>query len=66
MSIPPEILFGVGILILLAVLVWAAIYNHRRNRRNDRISETATHELYAHPESYPEERKEFEKEVCKT
>lgn len=63
MNFSPEILYGVGIVILVIAFAWALIRKSARNRANDRIAEEATHELYEHPETYPERRRELQKEV---
>jgi hypothetical protein len=63
MQFSPEVLFGVGIVILVGAFAWALIRKANRNRANDRIAEQATHELYEHPETYPERREELKKEV---
>lgn len=63
MNFSPEILYGVGIVILVVAFAWALMRKATRNRANDRIAEQATHELYEHPETYPERREELKKEA---
>jgi hypothetical protein len=57
----PEIAYGIGALVLLAVLAWATWQYRNRNRANDRVTERATRELYQHPKSYNERK--FEKDL---
>ena len=59
----PEILYGVGALILLAALVWGVIQYKTRNKANDPITEAATREEYDHPDRYPEEEEEFREQI---
>jgi hypothetical protein len=56
MHIGPEIFFGIGAVILLAVIAWGVVRNRQRNRANDPITEAATREEYRHPNSYDEEK----------
>lgn len=63
MSIPPEVFYGIGTLVLLGALVWGVLYTRRRNRANDAITEKATHEIYTRPESYEREREELKKDI---
>jgi hypothetical protein len=48
----PELLFGVGVLILGVAIAWALVRNKYRNRANDAITDAATREQYTHPNSY--------------
>ncbi|GGE37533.1 hypothetical protein GCM10007276_13690 [Agaricicola taiwanensis] len=59
----PELLWGLGTVVLFAALIWGVVQYSTRNRANDRITEKATHEMYEHPESYPERRESLKKEV---
>ena len=59
----PEVLYGVGALILLAALVWGIIQYNTRNKANDPITEAATREEYDHPDRYAEEEEEFRDKV---
>ena len=49
-----EMLWPVGVLILGLALAYGAWRYHSRNKANDRVTERATHELYAHPDTYDE------------
>lgn len=62
-ALPLESLWHVGILVLGVAIAIAIFYNSRRSRRNERISEQATKELYEHPERYDETKRELEKQV---
>lgn len=59
----PEVFYGLGALLLLAVLIWAVSRNKGRNRANDAITEAATREEYDHPETYEETRRELNRRV---
>ncbi len=63
MRFSPEILYGAGIVILIGAFDQALIRKANRNRANDRIAARATHELYEHPETYPERCEALKKEV---
>ena len=63
MSIPWEIVYSVGALVLLAAIVWGVTQNTRRNRANDAVTEAATRESYKDPEGYKADRKDFEKQI---
>ena len=41
-----EVVYGIGAAILLAVMVWAVIYNSRRSRREKQIGEDIVRERY--------------------
>jgi hypothetical protein len=58
-----EIFFGLGALVLAAAVLWAMRRNVTRNRANDRLTEQATHEEYAHPEAYDRTQKDLERQV---
>lgn len=48
----PEVLFGVGIVVLFFGLLWGFIQYKTRNRANDPLTEAATKAEYDHPETY--------------
>ncbi len=56
-------LSAIGPILLLVVLAAVAVWTWRRNKRNDRVTEKATRELYDHPERYDEEREALNREV---
>jgi hypothetical protein len=58
-----EFISVIGPILLAAALIVAIVYYRRRNRANDRITEKATRELYRHPETYDQKKKELEKEI---
>ena len=62
-ALPLESLWHLGIVALGVAIAPAVIYNARRSRRNERIAETATKELYEHPERYDQTKRELEKQV---
>jgi len=59
----PEILYGLGALLLLAALVWGVTQYKRRNRANDPLSEAATRAEYDHPNTYQDEEQKFRDQV---
>ena len=59
----PEILYGLGALVLLAVLVWGITQYKTRNKANDPLTEAATREEYDHPETYDREQERFKDQV---
>ena len=59
----PEILYGLGALVLLAALVWGFTQYKRRNRANDPITEAATHDEYDHPDTYEQDEQRFRDQV---
>jgi hypothetical protein len=63
MNLSWEIAFGLGAAALFCALAYGMWSSHTRNRANDALTEKATHELHAHPDTYPETRAELEKEV---
>ena len=63
MSIPWELIYSLGALLLLGAIVWGVMQNSKRNRANDPVTEAATRESSKNPEGFKEERKEFEKQV---
>jgi hypothetical protein len=58
-----ETLFGVGVVILFAALIYGMVQNKRRNRANDRITDEATEAEYDDPAHYPEKREALKKEL---
>jgi hypothetical protein len=58
-----ELLYGLGALLLMAVLVYGFVQYKRRNRANDPLTEVATREEYDHPDSYPETREQLKSRV---
>ena len=58
-----ELVWGIGVLVLLAVMVWGATQYARRNKANDPLTEKATREEYSHPDTYPQEREELKRQV---
>ena len=57
MTIAPEILYVIGIVILGLVIAGVLVYVRGRNKANDAVTEAATHELHKHPETYDEQAK---------
>lgn len=47
-----ELVFGLGGLIIGAILAYGILANRGRSARNDRIGDAAAREQYKHPESY--------------
>jgi hypothetical protein len=60
-----ELLWGIGVVVLLLALAWGVARYRSRNRANDQIAEQATHELYTDPEHYDEKRAELERKLQK-
>ena len=58
-----ELSWGVGILALLAALVWGIVQYKTRNRANDRITEQATAAQYKDPDHYEQTRAELNKRI---
>jgi hypothetical protein len=52
-----EMLWPIGTVLLAAGLVYGLVSYYRRDKRNDRITEQATHEEYNNP-NYGEARRE--------
>jgi hypothetical protein len=48
----PEILYGVGALVLLAALIWGTLQYRARNRANDPVTEQAARDLFERPATY--------------
>ena len=59
----PELTFGFGALLLMAVLVYGFVQWKRRNPANDTLTEAATREEYDHPDTYPETRERLKEQV---
>jgi len=59
----PEILWGIGIVLLLIALIWGVRQSRTRNRANDRIAEEATHQEYSDPAHYPQKQRNLEKQT---
>ena len=59
----PEILYGLGALVLLAAIVWGYAQYKTRNKANDPITEAATREEYDHPDRYKAEQEQFKDQV---
>ena len=55
----PEVLFGVGIVVLFVGLAWGLWRYNTRNRAYDPVTEAATREQYDHPETYAKDRREL-------
>ena len=51
----PEILYGIGALILVAVLAWAVFRSKLKSPKARAIQEEAVREEYTSPEKYAEE-----------
>lgn len=62
----PEILYGIGALILLGVLIWAVMRGGLKSKRAEAISEEATREEYNEPERYDETRQDVLEERART
>ena len=58
-----ELLWGGGILILLAALAWAATRYHSRNRANDHLGEEAARAQYTDPEGAADEQARLKQQV---
>ena len=54
-----EIGFFIGVVILLAAIVYGAVANTRRNRANDAVTAEATRELYRDQDAYGEKEDEL-------
>ncbi len=47
-----ELLYAVGAALLGAAIIFGLVRYYRRDRRNDAVTEAATHEEYQHPDRY--------------
>ncbi|WP_425409579.1 hypothetical protein [Hyphococcus sp.] len=65
MDLSWEILFPIGTLILFGGLAWGFIQSKRVSKREQEITETATHEMYEHPEDYKHGERQALKEASK-
>ena len=54
-----ELAFLVGAAVLLAALIWGVISYNRRDPANEPITDEATRELYADPDSYGEKEEKL-------
>jgi hypothetical protein len=48
----PEVFYGIGAIVLLAVLAWGLMRNRGRNRRMDPVTDQATRAEYDDPKAY--------------
>jgi hypothetical protein len=55
-DVPVEVLWVIGTVLLGLAIAWGVMWNKGRNRANDRVTEEATHELYADPDNYDKRR----------
>lgn len=62
----PEILWGLGLLVLMAALAWGVTQHRRRNRANDPVTEAATRAEYDRPDSYDKKEAEFRDQIRPT
>lgn len=46
LQLPGGLIYELGALMLLVGLAWAAYRYHTRNRRNDRLTDAAVHEVH--------------------
>jgi len=63
MNIPPEVLYGVGTIVILACLVWGVLRNRRRTPREKKLTEEATRAEYKHPETYVQKEQELKRQI---
>jgi hypothetical protein len=63
MNFTPEVLYGVGVVALLAALIWGMIQYKTRNRANDRVTDKAAEALFDNPETYDRKRPSLKDEV---
>lgn len=56
----PEILYGLGAVILLIGIGYGVLRDKTRDKSKDPITEAATREEYQHPERYQRTQKRFE------
>ena len=59
----PEVLFGIGTVILFAAIAWAAYQSSQRSRAAQRVTDTAARKLQENPEQYERERPKLEREA---
>lgn len=64
MFFAPELLYGIGTLLLGLAIAWGVYRYMTRNKANDPITEEATRESYGKsPEEYAKERKELQRQI---
>jgi len=63
MNIPPEVFYGVAMIIILACLVWAVMRNRQRTPREKQITEEATRAEYKNPDTYEQKEQELKREL---
>lgn len=66
MNFTPEMLWGVGALLLLVALIYGMIQYRTRNRANDPVSEKATKALYDDPDGFDAKRETLKNEIEKS
>ena len=54
----PELLYGVGALLLLIALIWGVSRGRLKSRTAEAVSEEGTREIYQEPERFGDERRE--------
>lgn len=59
----PELLWGLGLLVLVGALVWGIARHRRRNRANDAVTEAATRAEYDRPDTYQTEEARYRDRV---
>jgi uncharacterized membrane-anchored protein YhcB (DUF1043 family) len=62
----PELLYGIGALLLLIALIWGVSRARLKSRTAEAISEEATRELYQEPERFDEQRREELKQAAES
>lgn len=61
MNVSWEAFYIIGTVLLAGGIAWATLRSKSVSKRERRISEQATHEMYKHPDAYADhEREEFE------
>jgi hypothetical protein len=58
-----EVLFGVGIVLVLAALIWAMIQYRSRNRANDPVTDKAAKTMFDDPDTYDAKRADLQSQV---
>lgn len=59
----PELLWGLGLLVLMGAIVWGVTQHRRRNRANDPVTEAATRAQYEHPDTYQDEEQRYRDQI---
>ena len=54
----PEILYGIGALLLLIALIWGVSRGRLKSRTAEAISEESAREIYQEPERFDDQRRE--------